>query len=67
MIAAALGLVEDDTSSESLTGMIQAMNRYLLERMSSEYEKIQPQSTLFEQVRRVKPGLVEDKNLVQAG
>lgn len=48
--AAALGLVEDESVNDSLTGMIQVMNRYLLERMSSDYKQILPHSSMFEQV-----------------
>lgn len=51
LIAAALGLVEDELFSNSLSAVIQVMNRFVLERMSSDYKQVMPQSILFEQVR----------------
>ncbi len=49
-IAAALGLVEDKPFNDSISGVIQVMNRFVLERMSSDYKQVLPQSTAFEQV-----------------
>ena len=49
-LAAALGLVEDELFSNSLSAVIQAMNRFFLERMSSDHKQILPQSTTFENV-----------------
>ena len=49
-LAAALGLVEDELFSNSLSAVVQVMNRFFLERMSSDYKQILPQSTTFENV-----------------
>ncbi|KAI9886097.1 MAG: hypothetical protein M1823_002115 [Watsoniomyces obsoletus] len=46
--AAALGLLEDGPRNTSLSAVIQLMNRFLMERMSSDYKQILPQSPVFD-------------------
>ncbi|KAH0559633.1 hypothetical protein GP486_003846 [Trichoglossum hirsutum] len=47
--AGALGLLEEDSPNSSLTLMIQAVNRFLLERISIDYKHVFPQSPLLDQ------------------
>jgi PAB-dependent poly(A)-specific ribonuclease subunit 2 len=49
-VAAQLGLLEEDAPGSSLTSMLQALNRFLLERISQDFRSLPPHSTELEQV-----------------
>ncbi|KAI9840488.1 MAG: poly(A)-specific ribonuclease [Sclerophora amabilis] len=46
--AGAMGLLEEESPNDSLTVMIQVMNRFLLERLSSDFKQILPHSLDFD-------------------
>ena len=48
--AGPLGLLEEETPGSSLTGMLQGLNRFLLERIAQDYRSVPPHSSAFDQV-----------------
>ena len=50
LLAAALGLLEENSPSSSLTAMIQSMNRFLLDRISYDLKQLSPNSAQMEKV-----------------
>jgi len=46
-----MGLLEEDAPlGSTLTNMLQGLNRFLLDRFSTDYRNIQPRSPTFDQV-----------------
>jgi PAB-dependent poly(A)-specific ribonuclease subunit 2 len=50
VVAAQLGLLEEDAPGSSLTLMLQSLNRFLLERIIQDFRSLPPHSTQLEEV-----------------
>jgi len=50
-VAKSMGLLEEDAPlGSTLTNMLQGLNRFLLDRFSTDYRNVQPRSPTFDQV-----------------
>lgn len=50
IVAASLGLLEEHSPNNQLTVMIQALNRFLLDKISADYRQMSPQSSHMDSV-----------------
>lgn len=53
-IAASLGLLEEQAPNTPLTVMIQSVNRFLLDKMATDFRQIAPQAGYMDQVRQMR-------------